>query len=50
MIADGRCIDAKPRTGTLQRNLTLAVEHITNLLPMNQILALEDWHTREILK
>ena len=50
MIADGRRIDAKPRTGTLQRNLTLTVEHITNLLPMNQILALEDWHTREILE
>ena len=50
MIADGRRIDAKPRTGILQRNLTLAVEHITNLLPMNQILTLEDWHTGEILE
>ena len=50
MITNGRGINAEPRASALQRQLTVAVEHIAYLLPMHHILALKDRYSREILE
>ena len=50
MIAESRSIDALPRSSVFESQLAIAVQHVTNLLPVNQILRVEDGHTREILE
>jgi len=50
VITDGGGIDALPGTGALEGQLALTIEHIAYLLPVYQVLALEDGHTWEILE
>ena len=47
MVANRRGIDAQPGVSSFQRQLTLTVEHITDQLPIDQVLGVIDGYTRE---
>ena len=50
VVAQRGRIDAQPRTGTLERQLRVACEHVADLPPMHQVGAMEDGHAGEILE
>ena len=50
IVTNGRGIDTKPRRGSVQRQLALTVQNITYLLPVHQVLGVENRYTWEILE
>ena len=50
IVAYRRRIYSRPRGSTFQRKLLFAVKHVSDLLPMEQITAMEERNTGKILK